>query len=170
MPAYIYIWILYTFCLCVSRVCLSLVLFSWSATADHFSSLKRLWRTRGLFLSSWSVSIYESTGLRHRKGWWGNQSSRVKQSCCICTMKVSKRSTAFSASHSQGCCFFVLFFFSFSFWTPALQLNSSLPNSCAEPKGYRKFPVSRSPQETPLTSWCVSPPRRLPLAPQTTLW
>lgn len=57
------------------------------------------------------------------------------------------------------------FFCSFPFWTCAVHLNSSLPSSCAEPKGYQKFPGSRSPQETPWTNRCVSPL----LAPQNTL-
>ena len=36
----------------------------------------------------------------------GKQRSGVKQSCCKCTMKVSKRSTAFSVSCSSGHFFF----------------------------------------------------------------
>ena len=83
----------------------------------------------------------------------GNQSSGVKQCCWICTMKVSKRSRALAVSHSLGCVFFCCF----PFWTCAVHFNSSLPNSCAEPKGYQKFPVSRSAQETPLNKpMCIS--------------
>lgn len=51
-------------CLCPS---LSLQLMDHSWSLQPFE--EGVWST-GYFLSSWSVSIYEMAGLRHRKGWW----------------------------------------------------------------------------------------------------
>lgn len=91
-----------------------------------------------------------------QEGLMGNQSSGVKQSCCTCTMKVSKRSTALSVGHSLGGCIF------FFFWSRALHLNSSLAYSCAEPKGCRKIiPVSRSPPKAPQQADVYLPSRPL---------
>lgn len=109
---------------------------SWASSADHYS----LWR--GCFLSSCSVSIYERPGLRHRKAWWETGARGLKQSCFITYSESFQKVIGFLRRSLFGS---VCIFFLYVTW--------ALPSH----KPYVEYAAGRSPQESPSTSWCVSP-------------
>lgn len=96
---------------------LTLSLSPWSltrwSTADQsqliITAFKEGVENTGYFLSSWSVSIYESTGLRHRKGWW-----ETRALCKAALLYTYNKGQSLSLSVSH-------WVFFFSFWACALR-------------------------------------------------